>query len=186
MKLHSRFLKVLVLALTILLVQQTNGQPPKKGTVKPKSSTTGKSPVTDSTQNKAGDSDGDGIIDANDKCPEEKGVEQFDGCPMPDSDNDGIADDLDECPTVSGLIKYKGCPVPDTDGDKISDEEDACPTVAGYARYKGCDVPDTDADGVNDDDDKCPNVVGSSKNFGCPETKESKKALRNESRKKKE
>ena len=176
--------------LTIVMVQQSSAQPPKKGSVKPKTTNTpatgNPAQATDTTRNKPADIDGDGILDVNDKCPDEKGVEQYDGCPMPDSDNDSIADDLDECPTIPGLIKYKGCPVPDTDGDKISDEEDKCPSIPGFARYGGCDVPDTDGDGVNDDDDKCKDVVGSSKNFGCPETKESKKALRNESRKKKE
>src|SRR5437879_1883317 len=47
--------------------------------------------VSDTT--KKNDRDGDGIIDSLDKCPDEKGVLQYDGCPIPDSDNDGVADD---------------------------------------------------------------------------------------------
>src|SRR5262249_34833019 len=33
-----------------------------------------------------------------------------------DSDGDGIMDDKDKCPNVPGVAKYDGCPVPDTDG----------------------------------------------------------------------
>jgi serine/threonine protein kinase len=32
------------------------------------------------------DSDGDGIIDSKDKCPDKKGVNLYDGCPVPDSE----------------------------------------------------------------------------------------------------
>jgi len=115
------------------------------------------------------DSDGDGIIDANDKCPTVPGVAKYDGCPVPDTDKDGINDDNDKCPTVAGLAKYQGCPVPDTDKDGINDEEDKCPTVAGVARYQGCPVPDTDKDGINDEEDKCPTVPGIASLQGCPE-----------------
>lgn len=125
--------------------------------------------VADTTTIK--DRDGDGVVDSLDKCPDEKGTVQYDGCPVPDSDNDGIADDSDNCPTVAGLIKYKGCPPSDKDGDKINDEDDKCPNVAGVARYNGCPVGDKDKDGINDDDDKCINVAGTISNAGCPEIK---------------
>jgi len=85
-----------------------------------------------------------------------------------DSDGDGIIDDNDKCPNVPGTAKYDGCPVPDSDKDGINDEEDKCPTVPGVARYQGCPVPDTDGDGVNDEEDKCPNEKGLPENFGCP------------------
>lgn len=39
-----------------------------------------------------------------------------------DTDGDGIGDDVDKCPNVPGVAKYQGCPVPDTDGDGIEDE----------------------------------------------------------------
>lgn len=115
------------------------------------------------------DSDGDGIIDANDKCPTVPGVAKYEGCPVPDTDKDGINDDNDKCPTVAGLAKYQGCPIPDTDKDGINDEEDKCPTVPGVARYQGCPVPDTDKDGINDEEDKCPSVPGVASQQGCPE-----------------
>ena len=131
------------------------------------------------------DTEGDGIIDSLDKCPDEKGVIQFDGCPMPDTDNDGLADDLDECPSVAGLIKYKGCPAGDRDGDKINDDEDKCPDTPGLARFDGCLTKDTDGDGVNDDDDKCIDVPGPASNFGCPPTRKYRKILKKQDGKKK-
>jgi len=114
------------------------------------------------------DSDNDGIIDNNDKCPNVPGVAKYEGCPVPDTDKDGINDENDKCPTVAGFAKYEGCPVPDTDKDGINDEEDKCPNQPGVARYQGCPVPDTDGDSVNDEEDKCPKVAGPADNFGCP------------------
>jgi outer membrane protein OmpA-like peptidoglycan-associated protein len=114
------------------------------------------------------DSDGDGIIDKTDKCPNEIGLERYQGCPIPDTDKDGINDEVDKCPSVAGLAKYDGCPIPDTDKDGINDEEDKCPSVAGLAKYNGCPIPDTDKDGINDEEDKCPSVAGLAKYNGCP------------------
>ena len=88
--------------------------------------------------------------------------------PPLDTDGDGIIDANDKCPTVKGLAKYEGCPIPDTDKDGINDEEDKCPTVFGLARYQGCPIPDTDGDGVNDEEDKCITIPGPASNFGCP------------------
>lgn len=126
---------------------------------------------SDTTKPHVKDRDKDGIPDSADKCPDEKGVIEYDGCPVPDSDNDGVSDDADDCPTIAGLIKYHGCPAPDRDGDKINDEDDKCPDAPGVARYDGCPVKDSDNDGVNDDDDKCKDVPGTIKNNGCPEKK---------------
>ncbi|MEY2868074.1 MAG: hypothetical protein RIR01_492 [Bacteroidota bacterium] len=108
------------------------------------------------------DTDGDGIYDKEDACPEVAGLKQFNGCP--DTDGDGIIDSEDACPEVAGIAALKGCP--DADGDGITDAEDACPNVAGLASLKGC--PDADKDGVADKDDKCPNVAGPKENAGCP------------------
>jgi outer membrane protein OmpA-like peptidoglycan-associated protein len=108
------------------------------------------------------DTDGDGIYDKEDACPEVAGLKEFRGCP--DTDGDGIQDKEDSCPEVAGLAALNGCP--DTDGDGISDNEDACPEVAGLAALKGC--PDTDKDGVADKEDKCPTVAGPKENGGCP------------------
>jgi OmpA-OmpF porin, OOP family len=89
------------------------------------------------------DRDGDGIIDAEDACPDVPGVRTNDpktnGCPPPpsDRDGDGIIDAEDACPDVPGVRtddpKTNGCPPPpsDRDGDGIIDAEDACPDVPG-------------------------------------------------------
>ncbi len=108
------------------------------------------------------DTDGDGIYDKDDACPEVAGLKQFNGCP--DTDGDGIIDGSDACPDVFGLAALNGCP--DTDGDGIADKDDACPNVKGLASFKGC--PDTDGDGVTDASDKCPTVAGPASNGGCP------------------
>jgi outer membrane protein OmpA-like peptidoglycan-associated protein len=115
------------------------------------------------------DSDGDGINDDVDKCPNTPGVAKYNGCPVPDTDNDGINDDNDKCPTVPGVAKYNGCPVPDTDNDGINDDNDKCPTVPGVERYQGCPIPDSDNDGINDEEDNCPHLAGTAANHGCPE-----------------
>jgi OmpA-OmpF porin, OOP family len=113
------------------------------------------------------DRDGDGIVDADDKCPDVAGTAALQGCP--DKDGDGIGDAEDKCADVAGLAKYQGCPIPDSDGDGVNDEDDKCPTVKGLARYQGCPIPDTDGDGVNDEDDKCIDRKGPASNQGCPE-----------------
>ena len=119
------------------------------------------------------DTDGDGVPDKIDKCPDTpKGVlVDALGCPV-DSDNDGVADYLDKCPdTPAGAkVDAAGCPV-DSDGDGVPDYLDKCPnTPAGVSvDASGCPI-DSDGDGVPDYMDKCPDTpagvaVGAS---GCP------------------
>lgn len=108
------------------------------------------------------DTDGDGIYDKDDACPEVPGLEEFNGCP--DSDGDGIEDSKDACPNIAGVAEFDGCA--DTDGDGIPDPKDACPTVPGVAALGGC--PDADGDGIKDSDDNCPNEAGPRANNGCP------------------
>jgi len=108
------------------------------------------------------DTDGDGIYDKDDACPEIAGLKQFNGCP--DTDGDGITDASDACPEVAGPAEYNGCP--DTDGDGIVDKDDACPEVKGLKEFGGC--PDTDGDGTQDKNDKCIDVKGPKENGGCP------------------
>lgn len=114
------------------------------------------------------DSDGDGIQDSKDDCPNEAGPAEFNGCP--DSDGDGVPDKDDNCPSVAGLKALQGCP--DADGDGVTDAEDECPNTAGPAANKGCPWPDKDGDGVLDKDDECPEVKGTVANNGCPEVSE--------------
>ena len=114
------------------------------------------------------DTDGDGIEDSKDSCPNEAGLTEFNGCP--DSDGDGVADKDDNCPTVAGLKALAGCP--DADGDGVTDGDDNCVNTAGPAANKGCPWPDTDGDGVLDKDDNCVDVKGTVANNGCPEVSE--------------
>ena len=108
------------------------------------------------------DTDGDGIFDKDDECPDTPGIKEFNGCP--DTDGDGIKDSEDACPEVAGLPEFNGCP--DTDGDGIADPNDECPNEAGLVALNGC--PDADGDGVKDSLDKCPNEAGPAENDGCP------------------
>jgi len=108
------------------------------------------------------DTDGDGVYDKEDACPDVAGLKEFNGCP--DSDGDGIKDEDDACPNVAGLAALNGCP--DADGDGIADKDDMCPNAKGTKANNGC--PDTDGDGVVDKDDKCSTVAGPAANGGCP------------------
>ncbi|MEL6408662.1 MAG: PKD domain-containing protein, partial [Chloroflexota bacterium] len=126
------------------------------------------------------DSDGDGILDANDVCPNTGnqgfGVDGV-GCPnptpAPDTDGDGFNDDVDICPNLADFgfgmnPDAPGCPnptpVPDSDGDGFNDSVDACPNQgdAGFGvDGTGCPnpappPPDRDNDGVPDATDACP------------------------------
>ena len=114
------------------------------------------------------DADGDGIEDSKDSCPNEAGSKEMNGCP--DADGDGVADKDDACPNEAGLPALAGCP--DADGDGVADKDDACPSEAGPAENKGCPWPDADGDGVLDKDDQCPEVAGTVANNGCPEVTE--------------
>ena len=109
---------------------------------------------------KAKDSDGDGVPDRKDECPDTPPGVQVDekGCPL-DRDGDGVPDYKDECPDEAGPASLAGCP--DRDGDGIADKDDECPDEAGLAKFNGC--PDTDEDGVPDPKDKCPDTPK-----GCP------------------
>ena len=107
------------------------------------------------------DTDGDGILGANDRCPEQpetqNGFEDGDGCPdeLPrpkrvDADGDGVPDGQDRCPQFpedkDGFEDEDGCPDPDNDQDGVLDTRDRCPaepeTVNGFQDDDGC--PDSD------------------------------------------
>ncbi len=136
------------------------------------------------------DSDGDGIPNDRDRCPNTPGLARFLGCP--DTDSDGVPDYIDKCPGVPGTVATRGCPdsdndgvvdrlddcpnqagtingCPDRDGDGVRDDYDGCPDVKGLLRYGGC--PDTDGDGIPDQVDKCPDQPGKYEDAGCPVVK---------------
>jgi OOP family OmpA-OmpF porin len=105
------------------------------------------------------DSDGDGVRDGIDQCPDTPRGCRVDarGCPI-DSDGDGVCDGLDKCPdTPKGcIIDARGCPI-DSDGDGVCDGLDQCPNTPKGCTVdtRGCPI-DSDGDGVCDGLDKCP------------------------------
>ena len=105
------------------------------------------------------DSDGDGVVDALDRCPATPAGRKVnaEGCEL-DSDGDGVADALDRCPaTPAGrTVNAEGCEL-DSDADGIVDAADQCPgTLAGEpVDDKGCTLPKTlKLEGVNFDNDE--------------------------------
>jgi OOP family OmpA-OmpF porin len=105
------------------------------------------------------DTDGDGVPDQFDRCPNTRlgvPVDGF-GCPL-DSDNDGVPDFLDRCPhtPLGVVVDQHGCPV-DTDGDGAPDYLDKCPDTPDGTPVgrDGCPL-DSDGDGVFDTADRCP------------------------------
>ncbi|MBN2724781.1 MAG: thrombospondin type 3 repeat-containing protein [Deltaproteobacteria bacterium] len=123
------------------------------------------------------DSDGDGVVDEQDKCPlikeDKDGFEDEDGCPDPDNDKDGIPDVTDKCPNqaedIDGFEDEDGCPDYDNDKDGIPDIKDNCPKDPGPKSKNGCPAShiDTDGDGVSDSVDKCPKDPGEKRYMGC-------------------
>lgn len=132
------------------------------------------------------DSDGDGIIDRKDACPNDPGPATKDprtnGCPPPDRDRDGVPDETDQCPTVPKGDRPDpnklGCPIPDRDGDGVLDAQDQCPTEAQGSdpdpKRPGCPDKDSDADGVVDSKDQCPQKPKGDHpdpgKLGCPDS----------------
>lgn len=122
---------------------------------------------------KAPDSDGDGVPDYRDDCPNTPAgaIVNARGCAI-DSDADGVADYGDSCPnTPAGVaVDQYGCPL-DSDGDGVPDILDECPdTPAGVeVDARGCPL-DTDQDGVVNAKDLCPNTpFGAEVDVhGCP------------------
>ncbi len=110
------------------------------------------------------DSDGDGVIDANDACPGSPVGAPVDriGCPL-DSDRDGIPDYLDKCPNTprSTHVNKHGCAF-DKSTEDIDGREKLPTALRGMA--------DRDGDGVTDQNDRCPGTPAGLMidKTGCP------------------
>ena len=134
------------------------------------------------------DTDGDGVVDINDDCPNTP--EEFwdllniDGCPL-DSDKDGIFDydnsgeklDLCENTPPNTTVDSTGCEIlaeEDLDSDGIIDTSDSCLDTPDGASVDKNGCSDLDGDGIIDPNDKCPetipgSIVGST---GCTPSQE--------------
>ncbi len=115
--------------------------------------------------NQGGDSDGDGVCDDSDNCPNTSNPNQA------DSDNDGIGD---ACDTVDPCANLNG----DSDNDGVCDDNDNCPNTANPNQADSdndgigdaCDTVDpcqglggdSDNDGICNDNDPCPNDASNS------------------------
>ena len=126
-----------------------------------------------------GDSDGDGVDNLLDACPDEDATgwdENADGC-IDDIDGDGVKDDVDECIAFpeGSPVGVDGCSdrQRDDDGDGATGDthpqgDDQCPdTYANETAISfGCSqrqldgMRDDDEDGVNNLDDICPATPG--------------------------
>lgn len=112
------------------------------------------------------DSDGDGVNDDMDNCPNTAAGAKVggDGCEM-DSDKDGVVDRLDRCQgTVAGArVDSAGCEL-DGDKDGVVDRLDRCPDTAAGRKVdaRGCEL-DSDGDGVLDSADNCPDSAAGAK-----------------------
>ncbi len=116
------------------------------------------------------DTDGDGILDMWDECPDTPRGTQVTsrGCELKnidrDADGDRIFDNFDECPnTPSGVpVDRVGCSL-DSDRDGVTTDRDRCPSTppGAVVDIYGCSGDD-DEDGVLNQLDKCPNSTAGS------------------------
>jgi len=129
-----------------------------------------------------GDTDGDGVCDPDDTCPDDPNPDQEDAdgdavgdvcddCPddpLNDADEDGYCSNDDNCPDESNAAQTDAdadgigdvcdaCPDDadnDLDGDTVCGDDDNCAEVANVAQA------DTDNDGEGDFCDSCPADAG--------------------------
>jgi hypothetical protein len=111
------------------------------------------------------DSDGDGVPNTTDNCPNTANANQADAdhdgfgdvcdnCPnaantgQQDADHDGAGDACDNCPSLANANQADG------DHDGIGDACDSCPTIADSGI-------DSDSDGFGDACDNCPSIANS-------------------------
>jgi hypothetical protein len=134
------------------------------------------------------DSDGDGVIDESDNCPDAPNSSQadFDGDSQgdacdPDDDNDTVADttesgcpgggvptdiDSDDDGTLDGPDAFPCDPTEttDSDSDTVGDNDDNCPATANVGQADG----DRDGDGDACDPDDDNDTVADTTESGCP------------------
>jgi hypothetical protein len=107
------------------------------------------------------DTDGDGVRDGRDRCPDTPvgATVESDGC-APDDDGDGVPNGIDACPrSLAGTrLGPDGCPA-DGDRDGVADFTDVCADTPLGAAVDDWGCPeDLDLDSVYDGLDACPDT----------------------------
>ncbi|MBC7533488.1 MAG: thrombospondin type 3 repeat-containing protein [Oligoflexus sp.] len=103
--------------------------------------------------NTVDDSDGDGVKNAADNCPQIfNPIRPLDAGKQADADNDGVGDVCDLCPLSADNSSCKAVSDDDRDHDNIIDILDNCPINANPLQE------DVDHDGVGDICDGCPEI----------------------------
>ena len=115
----------------------------------------------------ARDTDGDGVLDKDDKCPSIQGT-MPDGClrsPLLGAPGPGAAQPTQLSPSTSPAITLH-----------LRDAKDTCTSepdsADGFRDDNGCPDEDSDKDGIDDRDDKCPMAAEDFAGLpdGCPDT----------------
>jgi cytosine/adenosine deaminase-related metal-dependent hydrolase len=112
----------------------------------------------------ADDSDGDGVANASDKCPNVfDPIRPMDNGMQTDTDGDGEGDACDVCPFDADSTMCTVADPNDRDGDGVGNATDNCPDTANP------DQADSDADQKGDACDACPGDSNPGAT-GCPKT----------------
>ncbi len=112
----------------------------------------------------AADSDGDGIVDTSDNCPNVfNPVRSMDSGTQPDLDNDGQGDSCDVCPNDANTTTCTPVNPNDRDHDGVANATDNCPDIANPQQTDG------DSDQKGDACDPCPSDANPGTS-GCPAT----------------
>jgi len=112
----------------------------------------------------ATDTDGDGIDDASDNCPDVfNPVRPLDDGTQADFDDDGVGDVCDPCPLDANTTQCSTPDPNDSDGDGEPNATDNCPNTPN------ADQADGDNDGRGDACDDCPTVFNPPP-LACPAT----------------
>ena len=109
------------------------------GTITTITTTTNTTNTTNATTPETPDSDGDGVPDAEDKCPETDAgaIVDIDGCAANqyDTDGDGVHDGDDACPRtpVGTEVNSFGCPEEEDSSPAAEEEEAEAALVPGFS-----------------------------------------------------